>query len=489
MSLPHNYEMVIGLEVHAQVTTKSKLFSGSSTAFGSEPNTQANEIDLGMPGMLPVLNAGAVDAGIKLGLAIDADINMHSVFARKNYYYPDLPKGYQISQYDQPIVLGGKLTIDMEDGTSRTINITRMHLEEDAGKSIHDMGSGGTSFVDLNRAGVPLMEIVSEPEIRTPEEAGAYMKKLRTLLRFLEICDGDMEKGNLRCDANVSVRKIGSTELKTRCEIKNLNSIRHVMNAIQHEAERQVEIWEKGGTVDQETRLWDPDLSETRTLRSKEDAHDYRYFPDPDLLPVNLDPARIEAIKGTMPELPDALRDRFMSEYGLTPYDASLLTSEKLYASFYADMLKTGADPKLASNWMTVELFAALNKSGKDLDESPISAAHMGELVSLITSGKISGKIAKQVFAIMLENAEKGSIMAPSAIVEAQGLTQISDEGALKAICEQAVASNPDAVAKFKSGNDRIFGSFVGAVMKETKGQANPELVNKLLREAIEAHA
>lgn len=488
MTLPHNYEMVIGLEVHAQVTTKSKLFSTSSTAFGAEPNTQANEVDLGMPGMLPVLNAGAVDAGIKLGLAINADINMHSVFARKNYYYPDLPKGYQISQFDQPIVLGGKLDIDLEEGT-RTINITRMHLEEDAGKSIHDMGSGNVSYVDLNRAGVPLMEIVSEPELRTPEEAGAYMKKLRTLLRFLEICDGDMEKGNLRCDANVSVRKIGSDKLNTRCEIKNLNSIRHVMNAIQHEAERQVALWESGKTVDQETRLWDPDLQETRTLRSKEDAHDYRYFPCPDLLPVNLDPARIEKIRSTMPELPDTLKQRFMSEYGLASYDASLLTSEKSYATFYTEMLKTCPDAKLAANWMTVELFAALNKMNKELEESPISAQALGELVSLICSGKISGKIAKQVFAIMLENAEKGETTTPTQIVEQQGLTQISDEGALKAICEKAVAANPDAVAKFKAGNDRIFGSFVGAVMKETKGQANPELVNKLIREAIDAHA
>ena len=492
MTLPHNYEMVIGLEVHAQVTTKSKLFSASSTQFGAEPNTQANEIDLGMPGMLPVLNAGAVDAGIKLGLAIDAKINPSSVFARKNYYYPDLPKGYQISQFDQPIVLGGKLDIDLPPeagGGSRTINITRMHLEEDAGKSIHDMGSGNVSYVDLNRAGVPLMEIVSEPELRTPEEAGAYMKKLRTLLRFLEICDGDMEKGNLRCDANVSVRKIGSTELKTRCEIKNLNSIRHVMNAIQYEAERQITIWESGRSVDQETRLWDPDLQETRTLRSKEDAHDYRYFPDPDLLPVNLDPARIEAIRSTMPQLPDTLKARFMADYGLTPYDASLLTSEKSYADYYQDMLKSGADPKIAANWLTVELFAALNKSGKELEDSPITAGAMGELIALITSGKISGKIAKQVFAIMLENAEKGETVAPSQIVETQGLTQISDEGALKAVCVAAIAANPDAVAKFKGGNERIFGSFVGYVMKETKGQANPELVNKLLHEAIAAHA
>jgi aspartyl-tRNA(Asn)/glutamyl-tRNA(Gln) amidotransferase subunit B len=482
-TLPHNYEMVIGLEVHAQVTTKSKLFSGSSTAFGAEPNTQANEIDLGMPGMLPVLNAGAVDAGIKLGLAIDAEINPHSVFARKNYYYPDLPKGYQISQYDQPIVQKGKLEIDLADGTSRTINITRMHLEEDAGKSIHDMGSGNVSYVDLNRAGVPLMEIVSEPELRTPEEAGAYVKKLRTLLRFLEICDGDMEKGNLRCDANVSVRKIGSKELNTRCEIKNLNSIRHIMAAIQHEAERHVSVWESDGTVDQETRLWDPDTQETRTLRSKEDAHDYRYFPDPDLLPVNLDDARIAKIRTTLPELPDALKKRFIAEYNLPAYDAALLTSEKTYADYYTEMLKSGADSKLAANWLTVELFGALNKAGLELENSPISATHLGQLVGLITSGKISGKIAKQVFAIMLEGAEQD----PAKIVESQGLSQISDEGALQTICAAAIAANPKAVADYKAGNERIFGSFVGYVMKETKGQANPELVNKLLRDAIAA--
>lgn len=485
MSLPHNYEMVIGLEVHAQVTTKSKLFSGSSTAFGAEPNTQANSIDLGMPGMLPVLNSGAVDAGIKLGLAIEATVNTTSVFARKNYYYPDLPKGYQISQYDKPIVEHGKLEIDVPqaDGSTqaRTIRITRMHLEEDAGKSIHDMGAGNVSYVDLNRAGVPLMEIVSEPDLRTPEEAGAYMKKMRTLVRFLGICDGDMERGNLRCDANVSVRKVGSTELKTRCEIKNLNSIRHVMAAIQHEAERHVEIWEKGGTVDQETRLWDPDKQETRTLRSKEDAHDYRYFPDPDLLPVKLDAARIERIRATLPELPDALKSRFMETYGLSSYDAALLTSEKSYADYYAAMLQTGADAKLAANWMTVELFGALNKSGQELEGSPISAAHLGQLVALISKGTISGKIAKQVFAAMLESGE-----APEEIVSKQGLTQISDEGALREACAKAIAANPDAVAKYKGGNERIFGSFVGFVMKETKGQANPELVNTLLKELIE---
>ncbi len=478
MALPHGYEMVIGLEVHAQVTTKSKLFSGSSTAFGAEPNTQANEIDLGMPGMLPVLNAGAVEAGIKLGLAIGAAINPASVFARKNYYYPDLPKGYQISQYDEPIVKGGQLEIQVEGQPARTIAITRMHLEEDAGKSIHDLGPVNVSYVDLNRAGVPLMEIVSEPDLRTPEEAGAYMKKLRTLLRWLGICDGDMEKGNLRCDANISVRKPGEP-FRTRCEIKNLNSIRHIMHAIQHEAERQVEIYEKGGTVSQETRLWDPDNEETRTLRSKEDAHDYRYFPDPDLLPVRIEPARIARVQATMPTLPDVLAQEFAA-LGLSHEDITLLTSDITYAAYFNQMRAAGAESKLAANWMMGELFGALNKREISLEQSPVSAAQLAGLVKLITEGTISGKIAKQVFAEMLE---KGSEAA--AIVAALGLTQISDEGALRAACEKAVAANPDAVAKFKGGNERIFGSFVGYVMKETKGQANPERVNAILKELL----
>lgn len=480
MTLPHGYEMVIGLEVHAQVTTQSKLFSGSPTAFGAEPNTQANEVDLAMPGMLPVLNGGAVDAGIMLGLAIDAEINRNSVFARKNYYYPDLPQGYQISQYDQPIVQRGKLTIDLPDGTSKLINVTRMHLEQDAGKNIHDLGASNVSYVDLNRAGVPLMEIVSEPEISTPEEAGAYVKKLRTLLRFLGICDGDMEKGNLRCDANVSVRKIGSTKLGTRCEVKNLNSIRHIMNAIQYEAERQIDVLENGGEVDQETKLWDPEKLETRTLRSKEDAHDYRYFPCPDLLPVRLQEARIEAIRGRMPVLPDAIRDRYIAELKLPETTARLLAEEKENVTYFEAMLAAGAEPVLAANWMTGELFATLNKDGIALEDSPISAAQLAGLVQHISKGDISGKMAKQVFGIMLENGESAS-----EIIKAHGFAQISDESALRAICEKAVAANPDAVAKFKAGNDRVFGSFVGFVMKETKGQANPELVNKLLTEAI----
>jgi aspartyl-tRNA(Asn)/glutamyl-tRNA(Gln) amidotransferase subunit B len=480
-TLPHGYEYVIGLEVHAQVTTQSKLFSGSATAFGAEPNTQANPIDLGMPGMLPVLNAGAVEAGIKLGLAIEAQIAPKSVFARKNYYYPDLPKGYQISQYDQPIVQHGKIEIDVPGVGKRIINITRMHLEEDAGKSVHDLGAN-VSHVDLNRAGVPLMEIVSEPEIRTPAEAGAYMKAIRTLVRWLGICDGDMEKGNLRCDANISVRKVAEAEggtFRTRCEIKNLNSIRHIMAAIEHEAHRQIALYEQGGTVAQETRLWDPDKEETRTLRSKEDAHDYRYFPDPDLLPLVITPARIAAVQATMPKLPQVLAGE-LAALGLSADDITLLTSDKSYADYFAAMLAAGADAKLSCNWLVSELFAVLNKTETPLENSPLSATQLAGLVKLIQAGEISGKIGKQVFAEMLANGGDAR-----EIVAKLGLTQISDEGALRKACAAALAANPDAVAKFKAGNERIFGSFVGFVMKETKGQANPGLVDKILKELL----
>ncbi len=474
--LPKGYEYVIGLEVHAQITTSSKLFSGSATTFGAEPNTQASPIDLGMPGMLPVLNSGAVDAGIKLGLAIDATIAERSVFARKNYYYPDLPKGYQISQYDQPIVQHGKLEIDL-NGTRKSIAITRMHLEEDAGKSVHDLGVN-VSHVDLNRAGVPLMEIVSEPDIRSPEEAGAYMKAMRTLVRWIGVCDGDMEKGNLRCDANISVRKSGEP-YRTRCEIKNLNSIRHVMAAIEHEAHRQIEIYEQGGTVAQETRLWDPEKNETRTLRSKEDAHDYRYFPDPDLLPLVIEPARIEAVRATLPTLPHVLAAE-LGTLGLSADDIALLTSDKGYSDYFTAMLNAGADAKLSCNWLVSELFAVLNKTETPLENSPISATQLAGLVKLIQAGEISGKIGKQVFAEMLANGGEAQTL-----VAKLGLAQISDEGALRKACEAALAANPDAVAKFKSGNERIFGSFVGFVMKETKGQANPGLVDKLLKELL----
>jgi aspartyl-tRNA(Asn)/glutamyl-tRNA(Gln) amidotransferase subunit B len=482
MTLPHNYEMVIGLEVHAQITTASKLFSGAATAgtaTGAEPNTQACAIDLGMPGMLPVLNSGAVEAGIKLGLGIGATIAPTSVFARKNYFYPDLPKGYQISQYDQPIVLGGSLPVVLPDGTAKTFAITRMHLEEDAGKSIHDMGNGSVSYVDLNRAGVPLMEIVSEPDLRTPEEAGAYMRAMRTLVRWLGICDGNLENGNLRCDANVSVRKIGSTVLNTRCEIKNLNSIRHVMQAIQFEAERQVQLHEAGVEIQQQTRLWDPDAQETRTLRSKEDAHDYRYFPDPDLIPLHITPARIAAVQATMPPLPHQVADELATQ-GLSAQDIALLTEDRANYAYFQALTQAGHAPKLAANWLTGELFAALNKLGVGIEDAPIRAPQLAELLELLTSGAISGKIAKQVFAQMLASGQSAK-----AIVAAQGLGQLSDEGALRAICAQALAANPDAVAKYRAGNERIFGSFVGFVMKETKGQANPELVNQLLLEAL----
>jgi aspartyl-tRNA(Asn)/glutamyl-tRNA(Gln) amidotransferase subunit B len=476
----HGYEMVIGLEVHAQVNSKSKLFSPTSTSFGADPNTQVNEIDLGMPGVLPVLNEAAVDAGILLGLAIDAQVRERSVFARKNYFYPDLPKGYQISQFELPIVEHGKLDIDLDEGVVRTIGITRMHLEEDAGKSVHDIGSDKHSHVDLNRAGIPLMEIVSEPDMRTPEEAGAYLRKLKAILEFLGICDADMEKGQMRCDANVSVRKIGVSAFGTRCEIKNLNSIRNVMRAIQHEAERQVDIVERGGSIDQETRLYDAVKNETRTMRSKEDAMDYRYFPDPDLLPLVLDSARIEKMRGQLPELPDQLKKRFIESYGLSTYDASVLTMSRANANYYEEAVKTGADAKLVANWMTVELFAALNKLGKEIEESPVSAENLAGLVKLISDDTISGKIAKQVLADMLETG-KSALQ----IVDEKGLKQITNTGELAGIVKEVVANNPESVAKFKEGNERVFGFFVGQVMKATQGKANPKMVNDLIKEEL----
>jgi len=472
-----DYEMVIGLEVHAQVTTASKLFSGSSTTFGADPNTQTNPIDLGMPGMLPVLNSDVVDAGIKLGLALNCRINRTSVFARKNYFYPDLPKGYQISQFELPIVEHGNMIIDLEDGSTKDIGITRMHLEEDAGKSVHDFGADHHSHVDLNRAGVPLMEIVSEPDLSTAEDAGAYLRKLRAILRFLEVCDGNMEQGSMRCDANVSVRKKGVETLGTRCEIKNLNSIRNVMRAIDYEADRQIDVIENGGEIDQETRLWDNVKNVTRTMRSKEDAHDYRYFSDPDLLPLNLTEERIEACKEVMPELPDQLKARFMEEYKLSPYDASVLTLSREFASFYEALVSGKRDPKICANWMTVELFGALNKMGREITESPVSPDQLGELVDMISDDTISGKIAKTVFEEMLETSRN-----PKEIVEEKGLVQITDVGALEGIVQSVLSSNQDNVEKYKAGNERLFGFFVGQVMKETQGKANPKIVNDLLR-------
>ena len=480
-----DYEMVIGLEVHAQVNTKSKLFSGAATEFGADPNTQACAIDLGMPGMLPVLNQEAVNAGIKLGLAIKATVNPVSVFARKNYFYPDLPKGYQISQYEQPIVENGEVEIDLDDGTTKTIRVERMHLEEDAGKSVHDIGLDSTSHVDLNRAGIPLMEIVSRPDLQNAEEAGAYMKKLRSILRFIDVCDGNMEQGSLRCDANVSVRKKGVTELGTRCEIKNLNSIRNVMRAIDFEADRQVEVIENGGEISQETRLWDTEKNETRSMRSKEDAHDYRYFPDPDLLPLRVTGERITKIRETMPELPDEMKARFISQYELSNYDASVLTMSRQNAEYFEAVLglkdgKPSRSPKLCANWMTVELFGALNKDARDITDSPVSPRQLGALVGMIEDDTISGKIAKQVFAEMLETSKDAQ-----EIVEAQGLQQITDTSELEAVIQKVIDENQDTVEKYRGGNDRVFGFFVGQVMKATQGKANPALVNEMLKKAL----
>tara|TARA_R110000868_G_scaffold411733_1_gene708245 strand:+ start:74419 stop:75861 length:1443 start_codon:yes stop_codon:yes gene_type:complete len=475
-----DYEMVIGLEVHAQVTSQSKLFSGSSTTFGAEPNTQANMIDLGMPGVLPVLNRAAVDAGIKLGLALGCRINRKSVFSRKNYFYPDLPKGYQITQFELPIVEHGNITVDLADGSTKNIGVTRMHLEEDAGKSVHDFGAEHHSHVDLNRAGIPLMEIVSEPDMRTPEEAGEYLKKLRSILRFLEVCDGNMEQGSMRCDANVSVRKKGVNTLGTRREIKNLNSIRNVMRAIEYEANHQIDVLEDGGEINQETILWDANQNVTRTMRSKEDAHDYRYFPEPDLLPLNLTEERIEACAKSMPELPDEMKERLIKVYELSPYDAAVLTLSKANAKFYEAVVGEKNDPKLCSNWVTGELFGALNKRGLEIQESPVSPEQLGELVSMISEDIISGKIAKTVFEEMLETSRNAKD-----IVEEQGLVQITDTDAINAIVNKIIAANPDNVEKFKGGNDRLFGFFVGQVMKETGGKANPKIVNDILRSAL----
>jgi aspartyl-tRNA(Asn)/glutamyl-tRNA(Gln) amidotransferase subunit B len=406
---------------------------------------------------------------------------MNSVFARKNYFYPDLPKGYQISQYDQPIVGKGKLIIDMEDGSTRTIGVTRIHLEEDAGKSVHDIGSGPTSHVDLNRAGIPLMEIVSEPDLRSSEEAGAYVKKLRSIVRYLGVCDGDMEKGSMRCDANVSVRKKGDTKFGTRCEIKNVNSIRNVMRAIEFEAQRQCDVLEEGGKIIQETRLWDANKNETRSMRGKEDAHDYRYFPDPDLLPVRLDQARVDKLKTTLPELPDEKKDRYMQQLGLGAYDASVLAAEKEAGDFYDAMLAGGKrDAKLCANWLTVELFGALNRLDKDITTSPLSPAQLGELVDLIENKTISGKIAKTVFDEMLTSGK------PAAdIVKEKGLVQITDVAAIEKVVDEVIASGPDNVAKYKAGQDRVMGWFVGEVMKRTQGKANPGVVNDLLKKKL----
>ena len=470
------WEIVIGLEVHAQVSSEAKLFSSAATKFGAEPNSQVSLVDAAMPGMLPVINKECVRQAIKTGLGINAKINLFSVFDRKNYFYPDLPQGYQISQFKQPIVGEGFLEIEVSDGAKK-IGIERLHLEQDAGKSIHDQHPS-RSFIDLNRSGVALMEIVSKPDIRSGEEAGAYLKKLRSIVRYLGTCDGNMQEGSLRCDVNVSVRKPGE-ELGTRCEIKNVNSIRFVQQAIEYEARRQIEIIEDGHLINQETRLFDPNRGETRSMRSKEEAHDYRYFPDPDLLPLKFDDALVQAIASDMPELPDAKRIRFMEEYELSEADATLLVEERETAEFYEEMA-VGRDKKLSANWLGTELFGALNKEGLSLAESPITAESLGRLMELISDGTISGRIAKDVFVDMFESGEDALD-----IVERKGLTQISDAGAILELVESVISDNASKVAEFRNGKDKLFGFFVGQVMKKSQGKANPKLVNNLLKDKL----
>ncbi|MGO4127292.1 Asp-tRNA(Asn)/Glu-tRNA(Gln) amidotransferase subunit GatB [Inquilinus sp. YAF38] len=469
------WETVIGLEVHAQVISKAKLFSGAAADFGAAPNSQVSLVDAAMPGMLPVINDYCVEQAVKTGLGLKAQINRRSVFDRKNYFYADLPQGYQISQYKDPIVGTGEIVLDLPDGSARTVGITRLHLEQDAGKSLHDQSPRET-FVDLNRSGVALMEIVSEPDLRSPDDASAYLRKLRSILRYLGTCDGNMEEGSMRCDVNVSVRKVGDTAFGTRCEVKNVNSIRHVMSAIEFEARRQVEIIEGGGSINQETRLWDPNKGETRSLRTKEDAHDYRYFPDPDLLPLVLEDGYVERIALTLPELPDEKKARFISEYGLSAYDAGVLVAEQAKAFFYERAAK-GRDPKLAANWVINELFGGLAKAGREIEDSPVSAEQLGGLVDLIADNTISGRIAKDVFAEMMETGQDAG-----AIVEAKGLKQVTDTGAIEAVIDQVMAAQADKVAEYRSGKDKLFGFFVGQVMKASGGKANPAMLNELLK-------
>ncbi len=468
------WEVVVGLEVHAQVVSQSKLFSGAATAFGAEPNTQVSFVDAAFPGMLPVLNRECVAQAVRTGLGLEAHINLVSRFDRKNYFYADLPAGYQISQYEQPIVGAGSVEVELADGSTKRIGVTRLHLEQDAGKSLHDQHPT-KSFIDLNRSGVALMEIVSEPDMRSPEEAGAYMRKLRAILRYLGTCDGNMEEGSLRADVNVSVRKHGEP-FRTRCEVKNVNSIRFVMQAIEAEARRQVALWEEGGTVEQETRLFDPGRGETRSMRSKEDAHDYRYFPDPDLLPLVLDEDWVAELKAGLPELPDAKRARFVGDYGLSAYDAAVLVAEKETAAFY-ETVATGRDPKLAANWMMGDFFAALNRTGRSIEDSPVSAEALGKLLDLLADKTINGRIAKEVFEAMVETGDD-----PAAIVEARGLRQVTDSGAIEAAVDKVLAASPDKVAEYKSGKDKLFGFFVGQVMKAMAGKGNPALVNEVLK-------
>ena len=476
-----DWEVVIGMEVHAQVTSQSKLFSGASTAFGGEPNSHVSLVDAAMPGMLPVINEACIRQAVRTGLGLKAQINLKSVFDRKNYFYPDLPQGYQISQYKSPVVGEGEVVVDMPDGDTVTVGIERLHLEQDAGKSLHDRHPT-MSLVDLNRAGVALMEIVSKPDLRSSEEAKAYVAKLRTILRYLGTCDGDMEKGNLRADVNVSVRKPG-TPLGTRCEIKNVNSIRFIGQAIEHEARRQIEILEDGGAIEQETRLFDPGKGETRSMRYKEEAHDYRYFPDPDLLPLELTAAYVDDLKSHLPELPDEKKARFTRDYGLSTYDANVLVGERETADFFEAVAKkadgSSRDAKAAANWVINELAGRLNKEGRDIAASPVSASQLGAILDLIAAGTISGKIAKDLFEICW--SEGGD---PHAIVEARGLKQVTDLAAIEKVVDDIVAGNPDKVEQARV-KPALIGWFVGQVMKASAGKANPQAVNELLRRKL----
>jgi aspartyl-tRNA(Asn)/glutamyl-tRNA(Gln) amidotransferase subunit B len=471
------WEVVVGLEVHAQVISKAKLFSGAATDFGAPPNSQVSFVDAAFPGMLPVINRECVAQAVRTGLGLNAHIHLVSRFDRKNYFYADLPAGYQISQYQHPIVGEGRIEIELADGSTREIGITRLHLEQDAGKSLHDQHPT-KSYIDLNRAGVALMEIVSEPDIRSPEEAGAYLRKLRTILRYLSTCDGNMEEGSMRADVNVSVRKHGQP-YRTRCEVKNVNSVRFVMQAIEAEAKRQIEVWESGGTVEQETRLFDPARGSTRSMRSKEDAHDYRYFPDPDLLPLVLDEQWVAELRAKLPELPDARKRRLIEDYGLPAYDADVLVAEQATADYYEAVAK-GRDAKIAANWVMGDLFAALNRAGRTIAATPVTAQSLGMLLDLMADNTISGRIAKDVFEAMVESGDD-----PATIVERKGLRQVTDLGAIESVVDRILAGNADKVAEYKAGREKLFGFFVGQVMKAMSGKGNPALVNEALERKL----
>lgn len=473
------WEVIVGLEIHCQIISQSKIFSGASTEFGDEPNTNVSFVDAGMPGMLPVLNQECVHQAVKTGLGLNAKINKYSEFSRKNYFYADMPTDYQITQFRYPIVGEGKVDIDLSDGTTKSIGIERMHIEQDAGKSIHDL-SPTKSYIDLNRAGVGLMEIVTKPDFRSPEEAGAFLRKLRSILRYLGTCDGNMDEGSMRCDVNVSVRPYGSNELRTRCEMKNVNSVKFVMQAIENEAKRHIEVYENGGTIEQETRQFDPTTGLTKVMRKKEFAHDYRYFPEPDLPPLILSDEYISGVKAEMIELPDAKKQRFVQTLGLTPYDAMVLCENKETADFF-EQAAARHDAKKVANWMMGDFFAMLNKKRLDISQSPISAKNLGALVELISKEVISGKIAKDVFEIMSESGEN-----PEKIVEERGLKQVTDTGAIESIIDAVIAANPDNVMAYKNGKTNLAGWFVGQVIKQSQGKANPAIVNKLVREKLD---